>query len=82
MKTIESQKAFIGYIKIFFSFILASTIGILAWIFQNFYNIEQWQLNISIAILILLTIILIALHIFIIKHIRKLEKLSWNGENI
>ena len=74
MAKIDEVKEFINYLKTLLIFILATEVGLIAWIINNF-NKKSVLTYLSIIVIIILSFIVIFINKKIISDIKKLKDL-------
>ena len=75
MSEIDEIKEFIGYLKVVFALVLATTIGLISWLVQNYQSAENLLLYADIALILVLVITLILINRKILSDIKRLKEL-------
>ncbi len=75
MPEVDEIKEFIGYLKVIFALILATTVGLMSWLVQNYNSTEKLLVYADILLIIILIIALILINRKILSDIRRLREL-------
>ncbi len=75
MSEVDEIKEFIGYLKVIFALILATTVGLISWLVQNYNSTEKLLVYADILLIIILIIALILINRKILSDIRRLREL-------
>ena len=75
MAKIDRIKEFINYLKVLLVFLLATNVGLIGWLINNYENAKIILVIADIVIIILIFITVIVLNKKIIKDIKSLEDL-------
>ncbi len=75
MSEVDEIKEFIGYLKVIFALILATTVGLISWLVQNYNSTEKLLVCADILLIIILIIALILINRKILSDIRRLREL-------
>ncbi|MBF0274682.1 MAG: hypothetical protein HQK84_05570 [Nitrospinae bacterium] len=75
MAKIDKIKELIGYLKVIFALILATNVGLIGWLVQNFMKANEVLVYADIFLIGLLFVVLIVLNRKIISDIKSLEEL-------
>lgn len=75
MSEIDAIKEFIGYLKVVFALVLATTIGLMSWLVQNYQSAENLLLYADVALIAVLVITLILINRKILSDIKRLKEL-------
>ena len=72
---IDEIKEFIGYLKVVFALVLATTIGLIGWLVQNYKSTERLLIYADILLIFALVIALILINRKILSDIKQLKEL-------
>ena len=75
MSEIDEIKEFIGYLKVVFALVLASTIGLISWLVQNYQSAEKLLLYADVLLIMVLVVTLILINRKILSDIKRLKEL-------
>ena len=75
MSEIDEIKEFIGYLKVVFALVLATTIGLVSWLVQNYQSAGELLLYADILLTVILVITLILINRKILSDIKRLKEL-------
>ena len=75
MPEIDEIKEFIGYLKVIFALILATTIGLISWLVQNYQSAGMLLLYADVLLVMVLVITLILVNRKILSDIKRLKEL-------
>ena len=75
MSEIDEIKELIGYLKVVFALVLATTIGLISWLVQNYQSAGKLLLYADIALILVLVITLIFINRKILSDIKRLKEL-------
>ena len=75
MSEIDEIKEFIGYLKVVFALVLATTIGLIGWLVQNYKSTERLLIYADILLIFALVIALILINRKILSDIKQLKEL-------
>ncbi len=75
MSEVDEIKEFIGYLKAIFALILATTVGLISWLVQNYNSTEKLLVYADILLITILIIALILINRKILSDIRRLREL-------
>lgn len=75
MPKIDRVKEFINYLKVLLIFLLATSVGLISWLVDNYDSDEKILVYTDIVTILLIFIICIFLNKKIIKDIKSLEEL-------
>ena len=63
MSEVDQIKEFIGYLKVVFALVLATTIGLVSWLVQNYQSAETLLLYADVVLIAVLVIALILINL-------------------
>ena len=72
---IDEIKEFIGYLKVVFALVLATTIGLISWLVQNYQSAGKLLLYADVLLVMVLVITLILINRKILSDIKRLKEL-------
>ena len=75
MSEIDEIKEFIGYLKVIFALVLATTIGLISWLVQNYQSADKLLLYADVLLVVVLVITLILINRKILSDIKRLKEL-------
>ena len=75
MSEIDEIKEFIGYLKVIFALVLATTIGLISWLVQNYQSADKLLLYADVLRVVVLVITLILINRKILSDIKRLKEL-------
>ena len=75
MSEIDEIKEFIGYLKVVFALVLATTFGLISWLVQNYRSAEKFLLYADVLLIVVLVITLIFISRKILSDIKRLKEL-------
>ena len=75
MSEIDEIKEFIGYLKVIFALVLATTIGLISWLVQNYQSAGKLLLYADVLLVMVLVITLILINRKILSDIKRLKEL-------
>jgi F0F1-type ATP synthase assembly protein I len=75
MSEIDEIKEFIGYLKVIFALILATIIGLIGWLVQNYQEADPILLYADIVFVLSLFVVLFFVHRKILSDIKRLRGL-------
>lgn len=75
MSEIDEIKEFIGYLKVVLALVLATTIGLISWLVQNYQSAGKLLLYADVLLIVVLVIILILINRKILSDIKRLKEL-------
>ena len=75
MSEIDEIKEFIGYLKVVFALVLATTIGLISWLVQNYQSAEKLLLYADVLLIMVLVVTLILINRKILSDIKRLKEL-------
>ena len=75
MSEVDQLKEFIGYLKVVFALVLATTIGLVSWLVQNYQSAETLLLYADVVLIAVLVIALILINRKILSDIKRLKEL-------
>ena len=75
MSEIDEIKEFIGYLKVVFALVLATTIGLISWLVQNYQSAGKLLLYADVLLVVVLVITLILINRKILSDIKRLKEL-------
>ena len=75
MSEINEIKEFIGYLKVTFALVLATTIGLISWLVQNYQSAEKLLLYADVLLIMVLVVTLILINRRILSDIKRLMEL-------
>jgi membrane protein YdbS with pleckstrin-like domain len=75
MAKIDRVKEFISYLKVLLIFLLATSIGLIGWLVNNYNTAEIVLVYVDVFVILLIFIIAIFLNKKIVKDIKSLEDL-------
>ena len=75
MSEIDEIKEFIGYLKVIFALVLATTIGLISWLVQNYQSADKLLLYADVLLVMVLVITLILINRKILSDIKRLKEL-------
>ena len=75
MSEVDQIKEFIGYLKVVFALVLATTIGLVSWLVQNYQSAETLLLYADVVLIAVLVIALILINRKILSDIKQLKEL-------
>ncbi len=75
MSEIDEVKEFLGYLKIIFALVLATTIGMIGWLVQNYKKAEPILVYADILLILSLFVVLFLVNRKIISDIKRLRGL-------
>ena len=70
-----SVKELIGYLKVIFALVLATTIGLISWLVQNYQSAGELLLYTDVLLVVVLVITLILINRKILSDIKRLKEL-------
>jgi len=75
LSEVDEIKEFIGYLKVVFALVLATTIGLMSWLVQNYQSAERLLLYSDVVLIVVLVITLILINRKILSDIKRLKEL-------
>ena len=75
MSEIDEIKEFIGYLKVIFALVLATTIGLISWLVQNYQSAGKLLLYADVLLVMVLVITLILINRKMLSDIKRLKEL-------
>ena len=75
MSEIDEIKEFIGYLKVVLALVLATTIGLISWLVQNYQSAGKLLLYADVLLIVVLVITLILINRKILSDIKRLKEL-------
>ncbi len=75
MSELDEIKEFIGYLKVIFALVLATTIGLISWLVQNYQSAGKLLLYADVLLVVVLVITLILINRKILSDIERLKEL-------
>ena len=75
MSEVDQIKEFIGYLKVVFALLLATTIGLVSWLVQNYQSAETLLIYGDVVLIVVVVITLILIHRKILSDIKQLKEL-------
>lgn len=75
MSEIDEIKEFIGYLKVVLALVLATTIGLISWLVQNYQSAGKLLLYADVLLIVVLVITLIFINRKILSDIKRLKEL-------
>ena len=75
MSELDEIKEFIGYLKVVFALVLATTIGLISWLVQNYQSAGKLLLYADVLLVVVLVITLILINRKILSDIKRLKEL-------
>jgi hypothetical protein len=75
MAKIDEIKEFIGFLKVIFVTLIAIDTSLIAYIFKNHLLLDMVSVYTIFGIIVVITIIICALFVYILKNIKKLKGL-------
>ena len=75
MSEIDEIKEFIGYLKVVFALVLATTIGLISWLVQNYQSAGKLLLYADVLLVVVLVITLTLINRKILSDIKRLKEL-------
>jgi hypothetical protein len=72
---IDEIKELIGYLKVIFALVLATTIGLISWLVQNYQSADKLLLYTDVLLVVVLVITLILINRKILSDIKRLKEL-------
>lgn len=75
MSEIDEIKELIGYLKVIFALVLATTIGLISWLVQNYQSADKLLLYTDVLLVVVLVITLILINRKILSDIKRLKEL-------
>jgi len=75
LSEIDEIKEFIGYLKVIFALVLATTIGLISWLVQNYQSADKLLLYADVLRVVVLVITLILINRKILSDIKRLKEL-------
>lgn len=75
MSEIDEIKELIGYLKVVFALVLATTIGLISWLVQNYQSAGKLLLYADVLLIVVLVITLIRINQKILSDIKRLKEL-------
>jgi hypothetical protein len=75
LSEVDQIKEFIGYLKVVFALVLATTIGLVSWLVQNYQSAETLLLYADVVLIAVLVIALILINRKILSDIKRLKEL-------
>ncbi len=75
MSEIDEIKEFIGYLKVVFALVLATTIGLISWLVQNYQSAEKLLLYADVVLILVLVLTLLFINRKILSDIKRLKEL-------
>jgi len=75
LSEIDEIKEFIGYLKVAFALVLATTIGLISWLVQNYQSAGELLLYADVSLVVVLVITLILINRKILSDIKRLKEL-------
>lgn len=70
MSELDEIKEFIGYLKVVFALVLATTIGLISWLVQNYQSAGKLLLYADVLLVVVLVITLILINRKILSDIQ------------
>jgi len=75
LSEIDEIKEFIGYLKVILALVLATTIGLISWLVQNYQSAAKLLLYADVLLIAVLVITLILINRKILSDIKRLKEL-------
>jgi hypothetical protein len=75
LSEIDEIKEFIGYLKVIFALVLATTIGLVSWLVQNYRGAESLLVYADVLLILVLVVTLILINRKILSDIKRLKEL-------
>jgi len=75
LSELDEIKEFIGYLKVIFALVLATTIGLISWLVQNYQSAGKLLLYADVLLVVVLVITLILINRKILSDIKRLKEL-------
>jgi hypothetical protein len=75
LSEIDEIKELIGYLKVIFALVLATTIGLISWLVQNYQSADKLLLYTDVLLVVVLVITLILINRKILSDIKRLKEL-------
>jgi hypothetical protein len=75
LSEIDEIKELIGYLKVVFALVLATTIGLISWLVQNYQSAGKLLLYTDVLLVVVLVITLILINRKILSDIKRLKEL-------
>lgn len=75
MSEVDEIKEFIGYLKVVFALVLATTIGLVSWLVQNYQSADTLLFYGDVVLIVVLVITLILINRKILGDIKRLKEL-------
>ena len=75
MSEVDEIKEFIGYLKVVFALVLATTIGLVSWLVQNYQSADTLLFYGDVVLIVVLVITLILINRKILGDINRLKEL-------
>ena len=75
MSELDEIKEFIGYLKVVFALIMATTVGLIGWLVHNYETAESLLVYADIVLVLVLVITVILIHRKIVSDIKRLKEL-------
>jgi hypothetical protein len=75
LSEIDEIKEFIGYLKVVFALVLATTIGLISWLVQNYQSAEKLLLYADVVLILVLVLTLLFINRKILSDIKRLKEL-------
>jgi hypothetical protein len=75
LSEIDEIKELIGYLKVVFALVLATTIGLISWLVQNYQSAGKLLLYADVLLIVVLVITLIRINQKILSDIKRLKEL-------
>jgi len=75
LSEIDEIKEFIGYLKVLFALVLATTIGLMSWLVQNYQSASELLIYADVVLIVILVITLILINRKILSDIKRLKEL-------
>ena len=75
MSELDEIKELIGYLKVVFALVLATTIGLISWLVQHYQSAGKLLLYADVLLVVVLVITLILINRKILSDIKRLKEL-------
>jgi len=75
LSELDEIKEFIGYLKVVFALVLATTIGLISWLVQHYQSAGKLLLYADVLLVVVLVITLILINRKILSDIKRLKEL-------
>jgi uncharacterized protein HemX len=75
LSEVDEVKELIGYLKVVFALVLATTIGLISWLVQNYQTASKLLLSADVLLIVVLVTTLLLINRKILSDIKRLKEL-------